>query len=178
MLSMLERTSSKAYGGIQSEWYTPRFVIDKVREVLGKIDLDPASCPEANKVVRAKSIFTEENSGLAKDLHGRIFLNPPYQTKLIKVFVSHLLHQLQLGNTKEAIILTHNCTDSRWFHDLASSSAAICLVKGRVKFWRPCLTKSTPARGQALCYFGDRADKFAKVFSTVGTVCVPLRLAA
>jgi hypothetical protein len=34
-----------------------------VREVLGEIDLDPASCADANKIVRAKQFFTQEDNG-------------------------------------------------------------------------------------------------------------------
>jgi hypothetical protein len=35
------------------ELYMPAPMIELVRDVLGTIDLDPASCEEANKVVQA-----------------------------------------------------------------------------------------------------------------------------
>ncbi len=51
--------------------------IKAAREVMGKIDLDPASDIEAQKVVKAKRIYDEEVDGLQQTWHGRIWLNPP-----------------------------------------------------------------------------------------------------
>jgi len=53
------------------EWYTPAGVIEAAREVLGGIDLDPASSETANRTVGAPRYFTEEDDGLARDWHGR-----------------------------------------------------------------------------------------------------------
>jgi hypothetical protein len=46
-------------GGSQ-EWYTPQHCIRAVKEVLGNIELDPASSPEANQYVKAHRYFTIE----------------------------------------------------------------------------------------------------------------------
>jgi hypothetical protein len=56
---------------------TPDYIVEPARQVLGQIDLDPASCREANKVVRATSYFAPPHDGLLKDWDGRVFLNPP-----------------------------------------------------------------------------------------------------
>lgn len=42
-----------------AEWFTPPRYIEAVREVLGAIDLDPASSLAANRIVQAKRYFTE-----------------------------------------------------------------------------------------------------------------------
>ncbi len=63
-----------------SEWFTPPDIVERARRSLGgQIDLDPASCAEANKLVRADTFWTKEDNGLAHDWRGykRIFVNPP-----------------------------------------------------------------------------------------------------
>lgn len=60
------------------ERYTPAEYIAAVREVLGEIDLDPASSALAQETVRAIEHFTVDDDGLAQEWHGRVFLNPPY----------------------------------------------------------------------------------------------------
>lgn len=60
-----------------NEHGTPPHIVEAAREVLGEIDLDPASSPLFNRVVRASRIYTREDDGLQKPWHGRVFLNPP-----------------------------------------------------------------------------------------------------
>jgi hypothetical protein len=59
------------------EHYTTGEWADRVRATLGGIDLDPASCEEANRVVKAARFFTREDNGLAQDWAGRVYLNAP-----------------------------------------------------------------------------------------------------
>lgn len=59
------------------EHYSPETVVVPAQETLGRIDLDPASTPEANRLIGAKNIFTKEDDGLEQEWHGRIYLNPP-----------------------------------------------------------------------------------------------------
>ena len=46
------------------EWYSPAEIVTAARDVLGGIDLDPASCDVANAVVQASRIFTVADNGL------------------------------------------------------------------------------------------------------------------
>jgi hypothetical protein len=65
-------------------WYTPPDIVEPARDLLGGIDLDPASDEAANRIVRASTIYTIDNDGLAPEnpwarivAGTRVWLNPP-----------------------------------------------------------------------------------------------------
>jgi hypothetical protein len=66
------------FGTGEVEWYTPREYVDAAREVLGAIDLDPATSAVAQRTIQASRFFTREDDGLQHEWHGRVWLNPPY----------------------------------------------------------------------------------------------------
>ena len=45
----------------ENEWYTPIDYINDAREVMGSIDVDPASSDIANEIVKATQYFTSTN---------------------------------------------------------------------------------------------------------------------
>jgi hypothetical protein len=61
-----------------NEHYTPLDVIEAARQVMGEIDLDPASSQSVNENrVKAARYFTQKDDGLTKIWRGRVWLNPP-----------------------------------------------------------------------------------------------------
>lgn len=155
-----------------NEWYTPARYIEMARDVMGAIDVDPASNATAQVVVRATRHYTAETDGLDKDWHGRVWMNPPYSNPEIQNFVEHLLVQISKGNVTEAIVLTNNSADTGWHHDLQGACSRLCLTKGRIRFESPTRESSSPAMGQSFFYFGDNPERFREVFSSIGTVWV------
>ena len=157
----------------ENEWFTPPEFLELARTVLGVIDLDPASSDKAQEVVQAEQYFAKADDGLAKQWHGRVWLNPPYAQPFIAQFVAKLVAEIEAGRTTAAILLTHNYTDTAWFHAAAARAAAICFTRGRVKFYEPDGAIAAPTQGQAFFYFGQNVSAFAAAFDGVGFV-IPL----
>ena len=152
----------------QCESYTPEEYIKSVTAVLGAIDLDPSSCEEANKIVAAKKIYTKDDDGLSRDWFGRVFLNPPYGQPEMTNFVNKLIQEYTSGKVKEAILLTNNSTETRWFQAVSKFSI-ICFPSTRIRFLvndRP----TQPTTGQAFFYFGEDEKKFIQEFSRHGII--------
>jgi len=161
---------TKAIFSGENEWYTPVEYVEKARQVLGQIDLDPASNDIAQEWVRAESYFTAKEDGLAQEWHGRIWLNPPYSRATMEPFIEKLLIEYGAGRVAEAVLLTHNYTDTAWFHKAAGVSGAICLLRGRIHFIAPSGEHASPTQGQVFFYLGAHPQKFRDVFSEIGLV--------
>ena len=72
-------TRARTWTG-DTEWYTPANILEAVAEVLGAIDLDPASsaAQQAHATVKATRYFTIADNSLEQRWRGRVFLNQPY----------------------------------------------------------------------------------------------------
>jgi phage N-6-adenine-methyltransferase len=153
-----------------NEWYTPIAYVDAARAVLGGIDLDPATCEFAQSRIRADQFFTAEDDGLRHEWHGRVWLNPPYSQPLVGQFISKLIEEHSAGRVTAAIMLTHNNTDTIWFHKAASACAAICFTLGRIAFEKADGQTGAPAQGQSFFYFGEDVAPFREVFGEFGFI--------
>jgi ParB family chromosome partitioning protein len=160
----------RASGTGENEWFTPKLYIDAARAVMGSIDLDPATHPQAQRVVDAGMFYTRLDNGLIREWHGNVWLNPPYAQPLIGQFVDKLIEEGQAGRLSQAIMLTHNYTDTAWFHAAADFCQRICFTRGRIRFIDIDGEECSPTQGQALFYFGDNEERFIEGFSRFGFV--------
>lgn len=160
------------FGTGENEWYTPPEFIAAARTAMGGIDLDPASSEIANQTVKAATFHSIEDDGLAKAWGGRVWMNPPYAQPFIMNFVTKLVEELANGHVEQAIALTHNYTDTAWFHLAANSAAAICFTRGRIGFLSPTGQRAAPTQGQAFFYFGPNTKPFADAFGSFGLILV------
>ena len=149
------------------EWYTPKKFIDAARNVMGSIDLDPASSEIANKVIQATTIYTEQDSGLVHPWSGNIWMNPPYNNSLVGEFTRKLVEDLP--NINQACVLVNNATETRWFKYISSKCDVQCQVTGRIKFLdENGEATGSSLQGQVIMYFGKNSDKFLDEFEIFG----------
>jgi phage N-6-adenine-methyltransferase len=160
----------RAQGTGENEWFTPEEHIMAARACLEAIDVDPASHAKAQEFIKAKKFFTKKDDGLTKSWVGRVWLNPPYTQPDIELFTDKLISEVGNGNTAEAIMLTHNYTDTAWFHKAANASERICFTRGRIAFVGMDGVKAVPTQGQAFFYFGKRAARFGEYFRKFGFI--------
>jgi hypothetical protein len=150
------------------EYFTPARYVTAARAVLGGIDLDPASCAEANRVVQATTFYTREDDGLALPWRGKVWLNPPYCGQTA-AFVGKLLAEYAAGNVRAAIaVVSAANTDATWFAPLLRDHF-LCFVDHRIKFCGPN-ARDQPRNNSIFAYIGADPAAFIGGFSQFGYV--------
>ena len=153
------------------EWFSPIPILKRVQDFYGDDFLDPASSPEAEPYVKASRSYFKEEDGLSKKWSGKVWLNPPYSQPLISQFTSKLITEFhQIGDITEALLLTNNCTETKWFQEVAKKCDCRLDILGRLRFWNPTKKSDSPRYGQCLFYFGEDRDRFDEKFGDLGIV--------
>jgi hypothetical protein len=163
-----------------NEWYTPAKYVDAARELMGGIELDPASCKQANETVKAARYYDISENGFDKPWEGKVWLNPPYGYSSGKsnqeVWSARLIEQYTAGITTEAVLLVNAAVDTKWYHRLFQYSERephffpVCFPDHRVNFSTPEPSSSGSTHGSAFIYLGTQTRKFFLIFSQFGLV--------
>jgi ParB family chromosome partitioning protein len=167
------------------EHYTPKHVADSVHWLLGGIDLDPASCAEANTVIRATRFYTETDGGLFLPWAGRVFLNPPggtLQRKSLQpgkgfsasaVWWARLVTSYRKGEVGDSVFLAFSLNLFQTAQQLEGVPAPYAfpfvVPSSRLTFWGPG-ERSGPSQPNAVVYLGSNPQRFREAFSYLGEV--------
>ena len=150
------------------EWFTPPEIIGVAREIMGGIDLDPASCAEAQETVRAGQFFSVHGEVQPWPSGARVFLNPPYCQPDIANFARRAV-----DHDGPTIVLSNNQTECKWGQALWSAADAVCLIAGRVRFHAPGgEIPRGPLQGQLLTGLRIDVGRFKAVAGELGVVYV------
>jgi phage N-6-adenine-methyltransferase len=157
-------------------WYTPLKYITSAKKILGKIELDPFSSFEANKTIKAKRIYTIDNSSLSQEWNARsVWMNPPYSRGLINKAVDKFIIEWASGRIGAGIVLVNASTDSKAFHRLIENCSCVCFTLGRIAFENiDGKNISGNTKGQAFFYFGNNVELFLREFKQYGKIMVTI----
>jgi len=163
-----------------AEWYTPAPYVEAAHELMGGIDLDPASNELANRVVGAAAFYTTADDGLARPWRGRVWLNPPYGKEAGESnqarWSQHLIAHHRRGDVPEAILLVTAAPGNQWFAPLWNYP--ICFVDHRIRFYAPTGEADQPTHSHVLAYLGPNVAGFRRIFSRFGVVAIRMPEAA
>lgn len=149
--------------------YTPPDLMVKAIEVLGGIDLDPASDATGRSPVPATAIYTAADDALAQPWEGRVWLFPP-QDGRTAAWVAKLIHEYRCGRLTAGLLYTGLDARAPWWQHLAGE-AAVCFLPGSIRATMAVGASLPRTRLAAiLAYLGPEPEHFAAVMSDLGAV--------
>lgn len=98
------------------------------------IELDPCSCADANKVVRAKQFLSKDDDGLSDQPWpdaATVFMNPPYE--MVEDWVKKL--EIELPRRRHCFLLLPSRPSKKWYVDLVTRFPH-AVFKTRIAFER------------------------------------------
>ena len=170
------------------EWYTPSPFAEAARDVMGGIDLDPASHEEANCIVKATRFYTAEEDGLQMPWFGRVFVNPPgglvpeFWCRVVASFNSNEFDEaIWIGYSLQQLqTLQNECAETPLDFTMCVPSKRIAFVENEAKraeriakllaLGKKPNEKSTPSHANYISYIGIGHERFARRFSEFGKV--------
>ncbi len=180
----MSRINGFTTGQPDPERYTPPEIAVAARDALKTIDLDPATTEKVNKLfLRAKHIYTEENSGLNREQpwKGKVFINPPGGNDNPRFFWERLMFEYQEGNVTGGIFLAFDIEFLRQSQNWNYSpmvSWPFCLPAKRITFYREKNGLIQPhdlrhGASSAIVYVGRNISRFKTAFNNIGIVVIP-----
>lgn len=164
-------------------WYTPKEIIEPIRDFyLGKIDLDVASCIDANEIIQANRYFDGERpidrggkgNGLQCDWFGDVWCNPPYLGRgTVEKWVSKAIDEYKGMNASQIVMLL-NRSDANWYQEFLDDHMILgggyYQFRDRIKFIDGDTgKKSSPRYNNDLIYWGrDPMQFMAMCYSAYG----------
>lgn len=152
----------------RNDWHSPPQIVQAARIAMGGIELDPASSPEANRIVGAERFYSVVEDGLTQPWKGKVWLNPP-NGQLAPKFVRRFAYFYAQGFITKGILLlgTHHLT-TRWCRELLAWHPLGCLPALRLQFSG---SVGRPAHGSVILALGISMEDFGREFRHLGTIC-------
>ena len=89
---------------VDQGWETPPELLEALRAVFGRFDLDPCAPRKSRTAVRARTHYTAEDDGLSLPWHGTVFVNPPYG-RTLAAWIAKAHHEVMAGRARTVVAL-------------------------------------------------------------------------
>lgn len=168
---------------LYNDYYTPPYLVERAREAMGGIDLDPASHWVANRAHKIPLYYHVYRSAFHNPWQGRVWLNPPYGDN-----APWIREIIRYWDSKDVTQLCY--LSPVWVFSAAQAaplierSSAMLLLSPTPSFWGQNKKKEirTPEEcglgtnlPHAILYLGPRSREFRAAFAEHG---VPMTLDA
>lgn len=168
------------------DWYTPPAYVEAARAVMGGIDLDPASHPDANARIGATRFYTEADNGLVLPWAGRVFVNPPGGRLVVPAFWRKLMNSLD--TIDQAIWIGFSLEQLQTLQGsrarFTPNHFPICITSKQIAFIENAAMReerkeregeefkerTSPTHSNFITYIGPETVLFEAVFSQFGDV--------
>lgn len=162
------------------QWGTPPHILAAVREVMGSIDLDPASSKRWNESVQATRFLTEGLESWESTSPQNIYLNPPGgklgNKSLACLFWQRLMKERDAGLVKQAVFVAFSAEalqNTQGKNCKPIMDFTFCVPSKRLRFVSEDGKKNAPSHSNVIVYVPgteDNSAKFFEVFSKIGAV--------
>jgi len=167
-----EPPGSSTRGEDTDERYSPGWLVEMARVVLGAIDLDPASSALADQTVKAATFYTKRQDGLKHEWRGRVWLNFPWSYGFAP-WASKFAEEWATGRMTAGCILSPG--EMCWCIPQLPPGGMLWFPWKRPEFYDPTRKKWVGTRYPTwLAYYGPNTQKFAEVFGEYGRVYLGL----
>jgi hypothetical protein len=131
-----------------NNWLTPEVWVERARQVMGSIDVDPCAHPDAYTTGGSTCCYFGPDvpygtDGLIGSWFGNMFINPPYSMPLIDQFATRIAEHAtedeaeKFNGVKQMVVLVNSKTETAWYHRIWRVASAVCIVKGRIPHEMP-----------------------------------------
>jgi hypothetical protein len=131
-----DMTANARHSMDSPDWYTPTELVVAARNVMGGIDLDPASDAEANARHNIRRIYTVDDDGLQQRWFGRVLVNPP--GGLVAAFWNKTLAEYLAGHCEQVIWIGYSLEQLQTLQQCGPSFIPVdyptCFTAKRIAF--------------------------------------------
>jgi hypothetical protein len=179
----LEKVKIPQHLSLSNEHFTPLYIVGAARKVFGgEIDTDPATTEDVNLLrVNAKTFYTEETNGLAKEnkWHGNVFLNPPggkEKNKSRQLIWFKEAHERYMSQEIDSLIFIGFNIEILRLAAYYLDYSTICMPSYRIAYDKydyvedDFVESKSPPHATAIIYFGKNQKAFRYHFAGMGKV--------